>query len=111
LFLEQNAKPVFCFGNARFPADLDQYLLRHSELAEWLTASTVPTHTRLTSAEIGKLSPEDQAEYRKFLKEYQSVKREYERWLEALGNAIVPQQAAVAWRRVGEILGLPTQPF
>jgi DNA (cytosine-5)-methyltransferase 1 len=76
---EQLPQSLLCRSHDGLPTDLGGYLLRHEDLDEWLTASTVPSFRRamrtsleLTPEEVRALSPEDR-------KEYQQLKRTFDK--------------------------------
>ncbi|MCC5617376.1 DNA cytosine methyltransferase [Nostoc sp. CHAB 5836] len=97
-------QPSFSGGNDGFPALLDRCLLTHTEIDSWLTAATIPTFNRLSRGEIAALPLYCQEEYRQLYAEYQSIRRQHKQQLMALGNAIVPQCAALVFERLKIIL-------
>jgi len=94
----------FSRGDDGFPALLDRCLLTHTEIDSWLTAATIPTFNRLSRGEIASLPADSQKEYRQLYAEYQSLRRQHKQQLMALGNAIVPQCAALIFERLKRIL-------
>lgn len=91
-------------GDDGFPARLDGCLLTHPGITDWLASATVPSFSRLTRTEIAALTPEDTAEYRQLYAEYLALRRQHKQQLIALGNAIVPQCAALIFERLKTIL-------
>ncbi|MBN3988980.1 MAG: DNA cytosine methyltransferase [Nostoc sp. NMS2] len=91
-------------GDDGFPARLDRCLLTHAGLTDCLTAATVPSFSRLSRREIAALTLYCQQEYRQLWAEYQAIRRQHKQQLIALGNAIVPQCAALIFERLKRIL-------
>ncbi|MCC5667204.1 DNA cytosine methyltransferase [Nostoc sp. CHAB 5784] len=98
------AQRTFSRGDDGFPARLDGCLLTHTGLTDWLCASTVPSFSRLSRREIAALTLYCQQEYRQLWAEYQAIRRQHKQQLIALGNAIVPQCAALIFERLKRIL-------
>lgn len=73
-------------------------------LNKWLAAATVPSFSRLSRKEIAALTPDCQKEYRQLYAQYQAIRRQHKHQLIALGNAIVPQCAALIFERLKRIL-------
>ncbi|AUB43642.1 DNMT1, DNA (plasmid) [Nostoc flagelliforme CCNUN1] len=91
-------------GNDGFSARLDGCLLKRARLDYWLTSATVPSFNRLSRREVAALTPDCQREYRQLYAQYQSIRRQHKQQLMALGNAIVPQCAALIFERLKTIL-------
>ncbi|MCC5619625.1 DNA cytosine methyltransferase [Nostoc sp. CHAB 5836] len=91
-------------GNDGFPALLDGCLLKGAGLDYWLTSATVPSFNRLTRNEVAALTLYCQQEYRQLWAEYQTIRRQHAEQIKALGNAIVPQCAALIFGRLKTIL-------
>ncbi|MBN3870183.1 DNA cytosine methyltransferase [Nostoc sp. JL33] len=91
-------------GDDGFPARLDRCLLTHAGLTDWLCASTIPSFNRLTRNEVAALTPNCQKEYRQLYAEYLAIRRQQTEQIKALGNAIVPQCAALIFERLKIIL-------
>jgi DNA (cytosine-5)-methyltransferase 1 len=87
-----------------FSKQMDRYLMRQPDLDGWLTAASIPSFNRLTRTEIAALTPEDTAEYRQLYAQYQVIRRQHKQQLMALGNAIVPQCAALIFEHLKRIL-------
>ena len=83
---------------------LGRYLMRQPDLDRWLCAATIPSFSRLTSREVAALTQQQQAEYCQLWAEYQAIRRQHKQQLIALGNAIVPQCAALIFERLKTIL-------
>ncbi|MDZ8135808.1 MAG: DNA cytosine methyltransferase [Nostoc sp. DedQUE04] len=82
---------------------LDRYLMRQPDVDGWLSAASIPSFNRLNCNEIAALTPDCQKEYRQLYAEYQSIRRQHKQQLMALGNAIVPQCAALIFERLKTI--------
>ncbi|MEH1918216.1 DNA cytosine methyltransferase [Nostoc sp.] len=93
-----------CGGDDGFPALLDGCLLGVTGLTDWLCASTIPSFNRLTRNEVAALTPNCQKEYRQLYAEYLAIRRQQTEQIKALGNAIVPQCAALIFERLKRIL-------
>ncbi len=91
-------------GDDGFPARLDGCLLTRPGITDWLTSATIPSFNRLTRREVAALTSNELAEYRQLYAEYQSIRRQHKQQLIALGNAIVPQCAALIFDRLKRIL-------
>lgn len=91
-------------GDDRSSTGLDGCLLTHSELNSWLCAATIPSFSRLSRREVAALTPDSQTEYRQLWTEYQAVRKAHTEQIKALGNAIVPQCAALIFDRLKRIL-------
>jgi DNA (cytosine-5)-methyltransferase 1 len=98
------AQRTSCGGDDGFPARLDGCLLTHTGLTDWLTAATIPSFNRLTRNEVAALTPNCQKEYRQLYAEYLAIRRQQTEQIKALGNAIVPQCAALIFERLKRIL-------
>ncbi|QLE45138.1 DNA cytosine methyltransferase (plasmid) [Nostoc sp. C052] len=98
------SQPTSSRGDDRCTTGLDGCLLTHAGLTDWLAAATIPSFNRLTRREIAALTPEDTAEYHQLWAEYQAIRRQHKQQLMALGNAIVPQCAALIFERLKRIL-------
>lgn len=98
------AQPMSSRGDDRRTTRLDGCLLTHTELTPWMCAATIPSFSRLTRTEIAALTPASQREYRQLWAEYQAIRRQHKQQLMALGNAIVPQCAALIFERLKRIL-------
>ncbi|MCC5604134.1 DNA cytosine methyltransferase [Nostoc favosum] len=83
---------------------LGRYLMGQPDLDRWLCAATIPSFSRLSRREIAALTPNSQREYRQLYAQYQSIRRQHKQQLMALGNAIVPQCAALIFERLKRIL-------
>jgi site-specific DNA-cytosine methylase len=83
---------------------LDGCLLGVTGLTDWLCASTIPSFNRLTRNEVAALTPNCQKEYRQLYAEYLAIRRQQTEQIKALGNAIVPQCAALMFERLKRIL-------
>ncbi len=101
---ESRPQPSFRGGNDGCTALLDRCIVTHREIDDWLTAATIPTFNRLSRGEIAALPADSQKEYRQLYAEYQSLRRQHKQQLIALGNAIVPQCAALIFERLKRIL-------
>ncbi|WP_334710774.1 DNA cytosine methyltransferase [Nostoc sp.] len=99
------AQPASSGSDDGIPTGMDGCLLTHTELADWLTAATIPSFSRFSAEEVRSLTREDQAEYKRLWREYQSIRRQHKEQIAALGNAIVPQCAAKIFDRLKIILG------
>jgi DNA (cytosine-5)-methyltransferase 1 len=53
---------------------------------------------------LGEYPKVQQAEYRQLWAEYQAIRRQHTEQIKALGNAIVPQCAALIFERLKRIL-------
>ncbi|BBD70703.1 cytosine-specific methyltransferase [Nostoc commune NIES-4072] len=91
-------------GDDRRTTGLDKCLLTHPGLDSWLTSATVPSFNRLSRNEIAALPADSQKEYCQLYAEYQSLRRQHAEQIKALGNAIVPQCAALIFERLKTIL-------
>jgi DNA (cytosine-5)-methyltransferase 1 len=91
-------------GDDGFSARLDGCLLGVTGLTDWLTAATIPSFNRLTRNEVAALTPNCQKEYRQLYAEYLAIRRQQTEQIKALGNAIVPQCAALIFERLKIIL-------
>lgn len=91
-------------GNDGLPALLDRSLLGVTGITPWLAAATVPSFSRLSRREVAALTQQQLAEYRQLWAEYQAIRRQHKQQLIALGNAIVPQCAALIFNRLKRIL-------
>ena len=91
-------------GNDGLSTRLDECLLTHTGLTNWLCAATVPGFSRLNRREIAALTPDCQREYRQLYAQYQAIRKQHKQQLMALGNAIVPQCAAPIFERLKRIL-------
>jgi len=98
------SQPTSSRGDDRRTTGLDGCLLTHAGLTDWMGASTIPSFSRLTRNEIAALTPASQREYRQLWAKYQTIRREHKQQLMALGNAIVPQCAALIFERLKTIL-------
>ncbi|MEH1932010.1 hypothetical protein [Nostoc sp.] len=98
------SQPASSRDDDGFPAMLDGCLLTHTGLTNWLCAATIPSFSRLTRREVAALTQQQQAEYRQHWAEYQAIRRQHKQQLIALGNAIVPQCAALIFERLKTIL-------
>jgi DNA (cytosine-5)-methyltransferase 1 len=98
------AQRTSCGGDDGFPARLDGCLLPHTGLTDWLTAATIPSFNRLIRNEVAALTPNCQKEYRQLYAEYLAIRRQQTEQIKALGNAIVPQCAALIFERLKRIL-------
>ncbi|MDZ7965874.1 MAG: DNA cytosine methyltransferase [Nostoc sp. DedSLP03] len=98
------AQRTFSGGDDGFPTRLDRCLLTHAGLTDCLTAATVPSFSRLSRREIAALTLYCQQEYRQLWAEYQAIRRQHKQQLIALGNAIVPQCAALIFERLKRVL-------
>jgi DNA (cytosine-5)-methyltransferase 1 len=98
------AQRTSCGGDARRTTGLDGCLLTHTELTPWMCAATIPSFNRLTRLEVAALTPDSQREYRQLYAEYLALRRQHKQQLMALGNAIVPQCAALIFERLKRIL-------
>jgi site-specific DNA-cytosine methylase len=87
-----------------FSARLDGCLLTHAELTPWMCAATIPSFNRLSGNEIAALTLYCQREYRQLWAEYQARRRQHAEQIKALGNAIVPQCAALIFDQLKRIL-------
>ncbi|WP_375512226.1 hypothetical protein [uncultured Nostoc sp.] len=90
---------------------MDECLLTHTGITDWLAAATVPSFSRLSRREIAALTPDCQKEYRQLWAEYQAIRRQHKQQLIALGNAIVPQCAAPIFDRLKQILSTKNSAF
>jgi len=98
------AQPIFGRGDDRSATRLDRCLLTYPGLTDWLCATTIPSFSRLSRREIAALTSKEQAEYRQLYAQYFAIRREHKQQLMALGNAIVPQCAALIFDRLKQIL-------
>jgi DNA (cytosine-5)-methyltransferase 1 len=98
------SQPAFSRGDARRTTGLDGCLLTHTELTPWMCAATIPSFNRLNCREVAALTLSCQREYRQLWAEYQAIRRQHKQQLIALGNAIVPQCAALIFERLKRIL-------
>ncbi|AUB41793.1 hypothetical protein COO91_07866 [Nostoc flagelliforme CCNUN1] len=98
------SQSTFCQRHHGLSQRLGRYLVGQSDLDRWLCAATVPSFSRLTRNEIAALTPDRQREYRQLWAEYQARRRQHKQQLIALGNAIVPQCAALIFDRLKIIL-------
>lgn len=73
----QNASTERVLGNKKANKPCQNYLMSHQDLPSWLPHATDTAKNRFRKPQ-----------------------------LQALGNAVVPQAAAVGWRRIGVILGV-----
>ncbi|MCC5615435.1 DNA cytosine methyltransferase [Nostoc sp. CHAB 5836] len=83
---------------------LDGCLLKRAGLDYWLTSATIPSFNRLTRNEVAALTLSCQREYHQLYTEYLALRRQHKQQLIALGNAIVPQCAALVFDRLKRIL-------
>jgi DNA (cytosine-5)-methyltransferase 1 len=97
-------QPTSSRGDDGFSTILDGCLLTHAGLTDWMGASTIPSFSRLTRREVAALTQQELGEYRQLYAEYQSLRRQHKQQLMALGNAIVPQCAALIFERLKIIL-------
>ncbi|MHC5931161.1 DNA cytosine methyltransferase [Nostoc sp.] len=97
-------QPTSSRGDDRRTTGLDGCLLTHAGLTDWMGASTIPSFSRLTRSEVAALTSKEQAEYRQLYAEYQSLRKQQTEQIKALGNAIVPQCAALIFERLKRIL-------
>ena len=98
------SQPASCRGDDGRTTGLDGCLLTHAGLDYWLTSATIPSFNRLTRREVAALTSKEQAEYRQLYAEYQSLRKQQTEQIKALGNAIVPQCAALIFERLKRIL-------
>ncbi|MBD2566173.1 DNA cytosine methyltransferase [Nostoc linckia FACHB-391] len=98
------AQRTFSGGDDGFPARLDGCFLGVTGLTDWLCASTIPSFNRLTRNEVAALTPNCQKEYRQLYAEYFAIRRQQTEQIRALGNAIVPQCAALIFEHLKRIL-------
>jgi site-specific DNA-cytosine methylase len=98
------SQPTSSRGDDGFSAGLDGCLLTHAGLTPWMCAATIPSFSRLSRTEIAALPADSQREYRQLWAEYQAIRRQHKQQLMALGNAIVPQCAALIFERLKRIL-------
>ncbi|MCC5604186.1 DNA cytosine methyltransferase [Nostoc favosum] len=98
------SQSTFCQRDHGLSQRLGRYLMRQSDLDRWLCAATIPSFHRLSRKEIAALTPDCQKEYRQLYAQYQSIRRQHKQQLIALGNAIVPQCAALIFERLKRIL-------
>ncbi|MCC5619603.1 DNA cytosine methyltransferase [Nostoc sp. CHAB 5836] len=97
-------KPASSRGDDRCTTGLDGCLLKRAGLDYWLTSATVPSFNRLTCTEVAALTLSCQREYHQLWAEYQAIRRQHKQQLMALGNAIVPQCAALIFDQLKIIL-------
>ncbi|MCC5669814.1 DNA cytosine methyltransferase [Nostoc sp. CHAB 5784] len=97
------SQSTFCQRHHGLSQRLGRYLMRQPDLDRWLCAATVPSFSRLTRTEVAALTPASQREYRQLWAEYQAIRRQHKQQLIALGNAIVPQCAALIFERLKRI--------
>ena len=72
---------------------------RGIEQIDGITAgATIPYIPRLTSEEVGVLSSTEQAAYKAARAEYQRLRKAHTARIKQLGNSIVPQCAAIAFK-------------
>ena len=90
-------------GDDGLSARLDGCLLTHTGLTNWLCAATVPSFSRLSRREVAALTADSRIEYRQLWAEYQAIRRQHKQQLMALGNAIIPQCAALIFERLKRI--------
>jgi DNA (cytosine-5)-methyltransferase 1 len=69
-----------------------------------MCAATIPSFSRLTCTEVAALTQQELAEYRQLYAQYLALRRQHKQQLMALGNAIVPQCAALIFERLKTIL-------
>ncbi|MCC5633959.1 DNA cytosine methyltransferase [Nostoc sphaeroides CHAB 2801] len=98
------AQPASSRGDDRRTTGLDGCLLTHVELDYWLTSATMPSFHRLSRNEIAALTLYCQREYRQLWAEYQAIRRQHAEQIKALGNAIVPQCAALIFDQLKKFL-------
>lgn len=98
------SQPTSSRGDDRRTTGLDGCLLTHAGLTPWMGASTIPSFSRLSRREVAALTLSCQREYRQLWAEYQAIRRQHKQQLMALGNAIVPQCAALIFERLKRIL-------
>jgi DNA (cytosine-5)-methyltransferase 1 len=98
------AQPASNRGDDWRTTGLDGCLLKRVGLDYWLTSATIPSFNRLTRNEIAALTQQQQAEYRQLWAEYQAIRRQHAEQIKALGNAIVPQCAALIFDQLKRIL-------
>ncbi|WP_375502599.1 DNA cytosine methyltransferase [uncultured Nostoc sp.] len=98
------AQPTSGRGDDWSATGLDGCLLTHPGLNPWLCATTIPSFNRLTRNEVAALTSNELAEYRQLYAEYQAIRRQHTEQIKALGNAIVPQCAALIFDRLKRIL-------
>jgi DNA (cytosine-5)-methyltransferase 1 len=91
-------------GDDGFSARLDRCLLTHAGLDCWFTSATIPSFSRLIRTEVAALTSNELAEYRQLYAQYLALRRQQKQQLSALGNAIVPQCAALIFERLKRIL-------
>ncbi|MBW4616369.1 MAG: DNA cytosine methyltransferase [Desmonostoc vinosum HA7617-LM4] len=91
-------------GDDGFPTGLGGCLLTHTGLTDWLCAATIPGFSRLSRREVAALTLFCQREYGQLYAQYLAVRRQHKQQLMALGNAIVPQCAALVFDRLKQIL-------
>ncbi|BBD70172.1 hypothetical protein NIES4072_65380 [Nostoc commune NIES-4072] len=97
-------EPASNRGDDRRTTGLDGCLLTHAGLDYWLTSATIPSFHRLNRTEIAALPADSQKEYCQLYAEYQSLRKQHTEQIKALGNAIVPQCAALIFDRLKRIL-------
>jgi DNA (cytosine-5)-methyltransferase 1 len=98
------AQPASSRGDDWRTTGLDGCLLKRARLDYWLTSATVPSFNRLSRTEIAALPADSQKEYRQLWAEYQAIRRQHAEQIKALGNAIVPQCAALIFDQLKTIL-------
>lgn len=76
-------------------------------LEKWLPAALIPTYDRRDRVPLETLTPEVRAEYQHLIKEYEAQRREQTEQLQRIGNAVVPQVAAIALQHLKACLQLP----
>ncbi|MGF2037318.1 MAG: DNA cytosine methyltransferase [Nostoc sp. CmiVER01] len=103
-FAQDKSQSTFCQRHHGLSQRLGRYLMGQSDLDRWLCAATVPSFSRLTRREVAALPADSQKEYCQLYAEYQSLRRQHKQQLMALGNAIVPQCAALIFDRLKQIL-------
>jgi DNA (cytosine-5)-methyltransferase 1 len=103
LFNNPLLEPKLCGSDDGVPSGMDRHLLRHRQLTDWLAAATIPRVNRLSSRQVGALSPTEQQAYRECWKQYQQVRREHKEAIAALGNAVVPQAAVKVFQRLKDL--------
>ncbi|MCC5668516.1 DNA cytosine methyltransferase [Nostoc sp. CHAB 5784] len=97
------SQPASSRGDDGLSTRLDGCLLTHTELTPWLCAATVPSFSRLSRREIAALTQQELAEYHQLYTQYLALRRQHKQQLIALGNAIVPQCAALIFERLKRI--------
>lgn len=100
------AQPALCGSDDGFSYGLDGCLLTQRELTDWFAGATIPSFNRLSRTEVAALTSEERSEYRQLYNEYLAIRRQHKEQLKALGNAIVPQCAALIFDRLKQILML-----